>query len=177
MTFYNVEYFQKRKKEMEDVFNVIKPDLQELADYFLPRSAQFIARNTRKPYVKSKKIIDSTPLIALRNFSSGMMSGATSPTNRWFKTVFTNADLANDYYLKNWCSNQEELTIAERRITTAELAALQLKPVPRPNKLFQSQSIIRQKSAFDKQIIAKSILHGSAANNYTNLLSFLRWNK
>lgn len=110
MTFYNVEYFQKRKKEMEDVFNVIKPDLQELADYFLPRSAQFIARNTRKPYVKSKKIIDSTPLIALRNFSSGMMSGATSPTNRWFKTVFTNADLANDYYLKNWCSNQEELT-------------------------------------------------------------------
>ena len=110
MTFYNVEYFQKRKKEMEDVFNVIKPDLQELADYFLPRSAQFIARNTRKPYVKSKKIIDSTPLITLRNFSSGMMSGATSPTNRWFKTVFTNADLANDYYLKNWCSNQEELT-------------------------------------------------------------------
>ena len=110
MTFYNVEYFQKRKKEMEDVFNVIKPDLQELADYFLPRSAQFIARNTRKPYVKSKKIIDSTPLIALRNFSSGMMSGATSPTNRWFKTVFTNADLTNDYYLKNWCSNQEELT-------------------------------------------------------------------
>ncbi len=110
MTFYDVEYFQKRKKEMEDVFNVIKPDLQELADYFLPRSVQFIARNTRKPYVKSKKIIDSTPLIALRNFSSGMMSGATSPTNRWFKTVFTNADLANDYYLKNWCSNQEELT-------------------------------------------------------------------
>ncbi len=33
-------------------------------------------------------------------------------------------------------TNQEELTIAERRITTAELAALQLKPVPRPNKLF-----------------------------------------
>ena len=71
---------------------------------------QFIAITTRKPIVKSKKILDSTPLIALRNFSSGMMSGATSPTNRWFKTVFTNADLANDYYLKNWCSNQEELT-------------------------------------------------------------------
>ena len=110
MTFYNVDYFQKRAKEMEDVFNVIKPDLQELADYFLPRSVQFIARNSRKPIVKNKKIIDSTPLIALRNFSSGMMSGATSPTNRWFKTVFSNVDLANDYYLKNWCSKQEELT-------------------------------------------------------------------
>lgn len=110
MSFYNVEYFQKRTKEMEDIFNVIKPDLQELADYFLPRSVQFIARNTRKPIVKNKKIVDSTPLIALRNFSSGMMSGATSPTNRWFKTVFSNADLANDYYLKNWCAKQEELT-------------------------------------------------------------------
>ena len=110
MTFYNVEYFQKRKKEMEDVFNVIKPDLQELADYFMPRSVQFIARNLRKPIVKNKKIVDSTPLIALRNFSSGMMSGATSPTNRWFKTVFSNIDLNNDYYLKNWCERQEELT-------------------------------------------------------------------
>ncbi|MBR3605740.1 MAG: hypothetical protein IKL52_06905, partial [Candidatus Gastranaerophilales bacterium] len=110
MVFYSVEYFQKRRKEMEDVFNIIKPDLQELSDYFLPRSVQFIARNTRKPIVKNKKIIDSTPLIALRNFSSGMMSGATSPTNRWFKTTFSNIDLANDYYLKNWCSKQEELT-------------------------------------------------------------------
>ncbi len=110
MTFYSVEYFQKRRKEMEDVFNIIKPDLQELSDYFLPRSVQFIARNTRKPIVKNKKIIDSTPLIALRNFSSGMMSGATSPTNRWFKTTFSNLDLTNDYYLKNWCSKQEELT-------------------------------------------------------------------
>ncbi len=110
MAFYTVEYFQKRKREMEEVFNIIKPDLQELADYFSPRSVQFIARNVRKPIVKNRKIIDSTPLIALRNFSSGMMSGATSPVNRWFKTSISNFDLANDYYLKNWCSKQEELT-------------------------------------------------------------------
>jgi len=110
MSFYSVEYFLKRKGELEEIFNTIKPDLQELADYFLPRTVQFIARNVRKPIVKNKKIVDSTPLIALRNFSSGMMSGATSPTNRWFKTSFANGDLANDYYLKKWCSKQEELT-------------------------------------------------------------------
>jgi len=108
--FYSVEYFLKRRHEMEEIFNVIKPDLQELADYFSPRSVQFIARNIRKPIIKNKKILDSTPLIALRNFSSGMMSGATSPCNRWFKTSFSNNNLANDYYLKNWCSYQEELT-------------------------------------------------------------------
>ena len=109
-SFYSIEYFQKRRLEMEEIFNVIKPDLQELADYFSPRSVRFIARNVRKPITKNRKIIDSTPLIALRNFSSGMMSGATSPANRWFKTTITNIDLANDYYLKNWCANQEELT-------------------------------------------------------------------
>ena len=108
--FYTVEYFIKRKREMENVFNIIKPDLQELADYYSPRSVQFIAKNARKPIVRNRKIIDSTPLIALRNFSSGMMSGATSPTNRWFKTTISNADIANDYYLKNWCARQEELT-------------------------------------------------------------------
>lgn len=110
MQFYDVNYFKKRKEQMEEVFNTIKPDLQELADYFSPRSVQFIARNTRKPIVKNKKIIDSTPLIALRNFSSGMMSGATSPTNRWFKTTLSSVDVANDYYLKTWCSKQEEIT-------------------------------------------------------------------
>ena len=45
ISFYNVEYFLKRKHEMEEIFNVIKPHLQELADYFSPRSVQFIARN------------------------------------------------------------------------------------------------------------------------------------
>jgi len=110
MAYYTVEYFNKRKKEMEDVFNIIKPDLQELADYFSPRSVQFISRNTRHPITKNRKIVDSTPLIALRNFSSGMMSGATSPTNRWFKTQISNYELSNDFYLKNWCAKQEELT-------------------------------------------------------------------
>ena len=110
MTFYTVEYFQKRRKQLEEIFNVIKPDLQELADYFSPRSVNFIARNIRRPIVKNKKIIDSTPLIALRNFTSGMMSGATSPTNRWFKTSFSEFDLNKDYYLKTWCHKQEELT-------------------------------------------------------------------
>ena len=110
MTFYTVEYFQKRKQELEEIFNVIKPDLQELSDYFLPRSTQFLVRNIRKPIAKSKKIIDSTPLIALRNFSSGMMSGATSPTTRWFKTTFDDNDEKNNFYLKKWCHKQEELT-------------------------------------------------------------------
>ncbi len=109
MEFYTVDYFVKKKQQLEEVFNVLRSDLQELSDYFLPRSTKFISRTSRQPLTKSKKIVDSTPLIALRNFASGMMSGATSPTNRWFKTTFSK-NITNDYFLKEWCSRQEELT-------------------------------------------------------------------
>lgn len=108
--FYTPEYFIKRKRELEEVFNIIKPDLKELSEYFLPRSTEFINSSPRKPITKNKKIVDSTPLIALRNFSSGMMTGATNPANRWFKTSFSTSALSNDYYLKSWCDKQEELT-------------------------------------------------------------------
>ena len=57
MSFYTVEYFQKRKHEMEEVFNIIKPDLQELADYFLPRS-QFKGSCLDFPIMKSRRGCD-----------------------------------------------------------------------------------------------------------------------
>ena len=63
--------------------------------------------------MKSKKILDSTTFIAVRNFSSGMMTGATSPTRRWFKTAIMNRGnkkFKMSYAAKLWCANQAELT-------------------------------------------------------------------
>ena len=102
--------FEIKRAELKEIFNYIKPDLQELADYFCPNSARFIARNANKGRKKSKKIIDSTPLIALRNFSSGMMSGATSPTSRWFRTGVVNKNIEKNHSVKDWCYKQAELT-------------------------------------------------------------------
>ena len=77
---------------VNSIINSIKSDLQEQADYFSPNSVRFIARNVNKPRIRSKKILDSTTLIAVRNFAAGMMTGATSPTRRWFKTGIMNKD-------------------------------------------------------------------------------------
>jgi len=107
---YDKKYFECRRKQMEQVFNNIKSDLVELADYFAPNSVRFLVDDVNKKRKSTKKIIDSTPLIAVRNFSSGMMSGATSPTRRWFKTVLMNKDIENSHEIKDWCTKQAELT-------------------------------------------------------------------
>ena len=110
---YDKKYFEQRRTDLKNIFEQIKPDLQDLADYFAPNAVRFIARNVNKPHIKSKKILDSTTIIAVRNFSSGMMTGATSPTRRWFKTGVmsrNNKQFTMGYSAKTWCANQAELT-------------------------------------------------------------------
>ena len=112
-TKYDKSYFEQRRAELKQIFDQIKPDLQDLADYFAPNAVRFIARNVNKPYVKSKKILDSTTFVAVRNFASGMMTGATSPTRRWFKTgiMARGKDRTKmSYNAKSWCAVQAELT-------------------------------------------------------------------
>jgi len=110
---YDKKYFEQRRAELKQIFEQIKPDLQDLADYFAPNAVRFIAKNVNKPYVKSKKILDSTTFIAVRNFASGMMTGATSPTRRWFKTGIMSKGRDKtkmSYNAKAWCAIQAELT-------------------------------------------------------------------
>ena len=108
-TKYSKRYFNARRMELENAYNVLKPDWQELADYFLPRSVRFLARNVNKQPMKNKKIKDSTPLLAVRNFSSGMMSGATSPATNWFKVRIRNYVAESSYEVKKWCNSVENL--------------------------------------------------------------------
>ena len=106
---YTKNYFDSRRAEMEVAYNALKPDWQDLADYFLPRSVRFLSRNVNKQPAKNKKIKDSTPLIAVRNFSSGMMSGATSPATNWFKVRVRGFESETSYDVKSWCSQVETL--------------------------------------------------------------------
>ncbi len=106
---YSKHYFNARKNELEIAYNALKPDWQDLADFFLPRSVRFLARSVNKQPAKNKKIKDSTPLLAVRNFSSGMMSGATSPATNWFKVRIRNYSNENSYEVKKWCSSIENI--------------------------------------------------------------------
>ena len=109
MAEYSKKYFNMRRAELETAYNSLKPDWQELADFFLPRSVRFLARTVNKQPAKNKKIKDSTPLLAVRNFSSGMMSGATSPATNWFKIKIRSTEQQGIYEVKKWCSDVENL--------------------------------------------------------------------
>lgn len=106
---YSKRYFNARRAELEVAYNALKSDWQDLADYFLPRSVRFLARNVNKQPIKNKKIKDSTPLLAVRNFSSGMMSGATSPATNWFKVKVKDYKQEDSYEVKSWCNSVEVL--------------------------------------------------------------------
>ena len=106
---YTKQYFNCRRNELEVSFNSIKVDWQELADYFLPRSVRFLSRMVNKPPARNRKIKDSTPLVALRNFSSGMMSGATNPATNWFRVKIRNLKDENSYEVKTWCASVENV--------------------------------------------------------------------
>ncbi len=108
-TKYSKKYFNSRRAELDTAYNAIKQDWQDLADYFLPRSVRFLARSVNKQPAKNKKIKDSTPLLAVRNFSSGMMSGATSPATNWFKVKIRNYGQEGSYEVKTWCNSVENL--------------------------------------------------------------------
>lgn len=105
-------YFESRRTELEIAYNQMKADWQELADYFLPRSVRFLVRNVNKTPTKNKKIKDSATLKAVRNFSSGMMSGATNPATNWFRIRIKNYDMKYDWAVKKWC-NIVETTIKD----------------------------------------------------------------
>lgn len=105
-------YFESRRAELEVAYNQMKADWQELADYFLPRSVRFLVRNVNKTPAKNKKIKDSATLKAVRNFSSGMMSGATNPATNWFRIRIKNYNMKYDWAVKKWC-NIVETTIKD----------------------------------------------------------------
>lgn len=113
---YTTKYFMNKKNQMDNDFNQIKPDLQELSNYFSPRNCRFLVDDVNKPIKKSKKIIDSITLTAVRNFASGMQSGATSAATRWFKIQMKKKELNDIQSVKIWSNQQEELI---RRILAA----------------------------------------------------------
>lgn len=113
---YDVKYFKKKFAQMDRIFDQIKPDLQELSEYFATRTSRFLVTDVNKPIKRSKKIVDSITTSSLRNFCSGMQSGATSAATRWFKMQMKKKELNEVQEVKAWTFNQEELT---RRILAA----------------------------------------------------------
>jgi Bacteriophage head to tail connecting protein len=77
---------------------------REIADYYCPRRYRWVIvpNPTYRGAPINQRIIDNTPLRALRTLSSGMMAGITSPANQWFSLTLQDSDLAKREAVKLW---------------------------------------------------------------------------
>ena len=90
-----IEYFELRRSQMNEAYEVIKPLHKELSEFFSPWSARFDLSeiNMRK---SAKKIIDSIPFECRRNFRSGMTTGVSSEADNWFRlSIFGQSENSN----------------------------------------------------------------------------------
>lgn len=104
----DIRYFNTRLADLEQAYNYIKPLWQDLAAYYLPRAVRFLVNDINKAPKFSSKIKDEAAMIAVRNFASGMMSGATSPTRKWFKISVSDYK-TDSYEVKSWTATIAEL--------------------------------------------------------------------
>lgn len=84
---------------------------RELADYFLPRRYKwFITPNQwNRGSPINGHIIDSTGVLAARNLASGLLSGKSSPTRKWFKLAIGFEDSTQTSPASLWLAECERI--------------------------------------------------------------------
>lgn len=70
---------------LENEQSSFKVHWRDLADYILPRRAQFTLSQTNRGERRNQKIINATATLAARTLASGMMGGVTSPARDWYR--------------------------------------------------------------------------------------------
>jgi len=78
------------------------PSWRDVQDYILPWRAQLSLDKVNRGERRNQKIIDSTGTLAMRNLSSGMMSGITNKAKPWFRMTTPNPKYAEMGNVKGW---------------------------------------------------------------------------
>jgi len=90
------------RSQLDNERVTFKPQWRDLADYILPRRPRFFVTDVNKGDRRNQKILDTTPTMAARTLSAGMMSGVTSPARPWFRLTISDRELAEDGEVKMW---------------------------------------------------------------------------
>jgi hypothetical protein len=81
----------------------------ELARYLLPRKSIFLGRTpTNRGARTNTSIINGTPTFAVRTTVSGMNSGLTNPTSRWFRINTANKEASEQEGVRLWLDQVED---------------------------------------------------------------------
>lgn len=85
---------------------------REIGDHILPTRPRFTVTDANKGDRKNQKIIDNTPVLAIRTLKSGMHGGLTNPARPWFRLTVADQEMAEMPNIKNWLQ-----TVTNRMVT------------------------------------------------------------
>lgn len=96
------DQYQKRWSALETERSSFIDPWRDISDYMLPRGSRFLVTNANKGDRRDQKIINSTPVQAVRTLSSGMMAGITSPARPWFRLTVPDMETAEQGPVRVW---------------------------------------------------------------------------
>ena len=86
-----------------------EPVWRDLHQWVLPDRCQFNLTDANRGTMGFQHgIIDSTPVLATRTLSAGLMSGMTSPARPWFRFTTEDPDLAEFLPVRQWLEHCED---------------------------------------------------------------------
>lgn len=104
-------HLERRRGALRQIEQRHEPGWRDLRDYMQPYRGRFSGELPDEREPDFSKIIDSTPLTAVRMLSAGMQSGLTSPSRQWFKLSLHDLDLTMEQDAQEWCDLVESLML------------------------------------------------------------------
>lgn len=103
------ELLQRRYSTLWSEQSTWRAHWQEISEQMQPRRARFYDKDANKGDKRNNKIINNTPLIAMRTAAAGMMAGITSPARQWFRLTHPDPDVLKIGRVKSWLFRREQL--------------------------------------------------------------------
>lgn len=97
------KHLVQRRESLRSVEQKHEDQWRELRDYVNPFRGRFASERPDDYKPSFTKILDSSPLMALRILAAGMQSGLTSPSRQWFKISLHNNFTNTSQAVKAWC--------------------------------------------------------------------------
>ena len=94
--------------QLDTVRSKHMPIWRDLADYILPMRTRFVTDDKNRGDRRSQKIVDGTPIQAVRTLKAGMSSYVTPPTRPWFNLTTPDPDMADYGPVKDYLFNSAQ---------------------------------------------------------------------
>lgn len=94
---------ERRVKAMEQERQSFMPTYRTLTDLFIPFRGRYeLGESEDKGRRRDRHLLNNSPLMARRILAAGIMSGATSPSQRWFRLTTGDHQVDRQHDVASW---------------------------------------------------------------------------